>query len=233
MAGKAHGQRGLPGPAVRRPARGLPWTAVRPHPWWAARRRCAPPGGPGVRAPACLMCRCSSATGNMAEILPHAPRTVWNKNNDLRADVVDAVGSSYGVFTGVREDSYVRSPACDPGGGPDQVVRGRARAAGHRPVGPARDGARPARSQRGGQDDRGADPDHAAAPGRGPRRGRRLRRGPGGRGGPPVDRAGRAVGRHPGGADRPGEPGDSSGGCTTYRGRRRAAGPSSCWSSSA
>jgi hypothetical protein len=41
----------------------------------------------------------------MPEIVPHAPRYVRHKNNDLRADEYIAVGSSYGVFMGVWEDS--------------------------------------------------------------------------------------------------------------------------------
>ena len=56
-----------------------------------------------------------------------------------------------------------RRAARDPGRGLDQVVRRGAGAARYRPVGAARDGARRARSQRGGEDHGGADPDHAAA----------------------------------------------------------------------
>ena len=57
------------------------------------------------------------------------------------------------------------------------------------------------------------------------------RGGPRGRG-TPVDRADRAVRRRPGRADRPGEPGDR-GRLYHLPGRRPAAGPSSCWRSSA
>jgi len=99
-----------------------------------------------------------------------------------------------------------RLGAGDLGGGFDQVVRGRARVAWHGPVGAAGDRARRPRAERRGQDDRRAHPDHAAAAGRGAGPGGRARRGAGSGRGPPVDRAGRAVGSHSGGAHRAGEP---------------------------
>ena len=152
------------------------------------------------------MCRWSSATGSMPEILPHAARSM--RHIEFCRQTGDLFGRVGRYARGHSGGSMARRPACDSRRGPDQVVRGRARAAGHRPVGAARDGAGRAGTQRRGQDDRGPDLDHAAAAGRGRavvdgydvvrERGR----------GPPVDRAGRAVGGHPGRADRPGEPGD-------------------------
>src|SRR6266849_2307347 len=79
------------------------------------------------------------------------------------------VGSGFGVANGLFGRMDVtgqrgRRGACDPGGRLDQVVRGGARAPRYRPVGPARDGARRARAQRGGEDHGGPDPDYSAAP---------------------------------------------------------------------
>src|SRR5690348_17192027 len=112
-----------------------------------------------------------------------------------------AASGSYGRYgrmdvTGQRD----RRAARDPGRGLDQVVRRGAGAARYRPVGAARDGARRARSQRRGEDHGSADPDHAAASRRRAGAGRGLRRGARRGRSPPVHRAGRPVGRHPGGA---------------------------------
>ena len=71
-------------------------------------------------------------------------------------------GSQAGAGSRVAQ-AHGAAQGGDSGGGPDQVVRRGARAARHRPVGAARDGARRARPERRGQDDRGPDPDHAAA----------------------------------------------------------------------
>src|SRR5215475_10042734 len=96
----------------------------------------------------------------------------------------------------------------DSRGRPGQVVRRGARAARYRSVGAARDGAGRARPERGGQDHGGAHPDHPAAAGWRAGLGGGPRRGAGGRRGAPLHRPVRSVGGHPGGAHRPGEPGD-------------------------
>src|SRR5271166_890318 len=124
------------------------------------------------------------------------------------APVVSGYGDDAGFWRMNVTGQRGRRAACDPRGGLDQVVRRGASAARHRLVGAARDGARGARAERSGKDHGGPDPDHPATPRRGAGAGRGLRRGACGGRGAPVDRAGRSVGRHPGGAHRPGEPGD-------------------------
>ena len=88
-------------------------------------------------------------------------------------------------------------------------------------------GARRPRAERRGQDDRRAHPHHPAAAGQGPGTGRGPRRRPAGSRGPPLDRAVRAVGRHPGGAHRPGEPRDHRAALPPEQAGRPRAGPPS------